>query len=649
MNRIKTLLLMSIALLLHAHVSIAQTLSPDWSKQINGTQGTGNTYADIAADKEGNVYALYNEQGYVYAGGQSTPDSTSTTVLTSWDCNGSLRWMRSFGVTGNVGARNIAMYLETDTLGGVYISGLATSQGTASFYWDTDTTINVAGSASMEYLIKYNSQGQFQWLRTPALNSLPNINTRLSASPSGDVFWFALLDPGSYGGGAFTITTRKYYAVRYSATGSFQTAIPLDMTPPASTTTPFPVFWKFEPSTNRFYAWLSYTNGYGSLTIGNTTIASPTNGSVGTAVLSAFDVQGQSLWVRQASTNKTSHIDDIAYDNNGTLYLSGQSEPGTVFCGDTAINASGPSQSAYLMSLDTNAGLFWSNYSANSQLGGGFFNISQINNTIVTVGMYYGTLTWSNHSITSNGQAYNGYMAKADAATGIVQQLASFDASTSCTPQNTALDKNGNIYITGFFQGNMSFGSNTFSSTPAWQYNHFLLKYKNVNCGCDLLQPAFNTTHTGGKTYQCTYTGQTPYTTISWDFGDGSPALSGVNPSHTYAAYGTYSVCVTVTNACGSNTTCQYITIDPTGIEDATGVFSSVSVYPNPANDEVMIDDLASGTTVEILDMLGRRLKKATSDGATLHIHVMDLNAGVHLLRFTDKEGRSGSRMFIKQ
>jgi PKD repeat protein len=418
------------------------------------------------------------------------------------------------------------------------------------------------------------------------------------------------------------------------------------MTPPA--TTSFPVFWKFDPSTDRFYGWLSYSLNYGSLTIGNTIIASPTNGSIGTAVLSAFDGQGQNLWVRQASTDKTSRINDIAFNNDGILYISGHCDPGTVFCSDTAINASGQLRSAYLMSLDTNAGLLWSNYSANNQLGLGFYHICQVNNTISTTGGYIGTMTWNNHSITSTSQAYSGYMLKADASTGIVQQLASSDGSISCNPQNITIDKNGNVYIAGWFQGNISFGNNTLS-LPLPQIGHFLLKYKNVNCGCDLLQPAFNTTPTGGKTYQCTYTGQTPYTAISWDFGDGSPVLSGVSPSHTYAAYGTYCVCVTVTNACGSNTTCQYITIDPTGIEDATGAFSSVIVYPNPANDEVMIEDLASGTNVEVLDMLGRRLKKVTSDGTILHISVLDLNSGVLLLRFTNKEGRSGSRMFIKQ
>jgi hypothetical protein len=34
---------------------------------------------------------------------------------------------------------------------------------------------------------------------------------------------------------------------------------------------------------------------------------------------------------------------------------------------------------------------------------------------------------------------------------------------------------------------------------------------------------------------------------------------------------------------------------------------------------------------------------------AELHINVEALSAGVHLLRFTDKDGRRGSSMFVKQ
>jgi PKD repeat protein len=47
-----------------------------------------------------------------------------------------------------------------------------------------------------------------------------------------------------------------------------------------------------------------------------------------------------------------------------------------------------------------------------------------------------------------------------------------------------------------------------------------------------------------------------------WDFGDGSPLSSLPGPTHTYAAAGTYVVCLTTTTTTGcSNTTCTTVTI----------------------------------------------------------------------------------------
>ena len=42
----------------------------------------------------------------------------------------------------------------------------------------------------------------------------------------------------------------------------------------------------------------------------------------------------------------------------------------------------------------------------------------------------------------------------------------------------------------------------------------------------------------------------------TWDFGDGSTSTEQ-NPSYTYTEEGTYTVCLTVENACGTNTTCS--------------------------------------------------------------------------------------------
>jgi len=46
----------------------------------------------------------------------------------------------------------------------------------------------------------------------------------------------------------------------------------------------------------------------------------------------------------------------------------------------------------------------------------------------------------------------------------------------------------------------------------------------------------------------------------SWDFGDGTTS-SATNPTHSYATPGTYISCYSVTNPCGTDSTCQSVTV----------------------------------------------------------------------------------------
>lgn len=49
----------------------------------------------------------------------------------------------------------------------------------------------------------------------------------------------------------------------------------------------------------------------------------------------------------------------------------------------------------------------------------------------------------------------------------------------------------------------------------------------------------------------------------SWDFGDGNTSTAQ-NPSHTYATFGRYTICLTVTDSCGGqHTTCKDISVCP--------------------------------------------------------------------------------------
>ncbi|MGE0636859.1 MAG: HYR domain-containing protein, partial [Bacteroidia bacterium] len=70
-------------------------------------------------------------------------------------------------------------------------------------------------------------------------------------------------------------------------------------------------------------------------------------------------------------------------------------------------------------------------------------------------------------------------------------------------------------------------------------------------------------------------------TSYAWDFGDGSTSTEQ-NPVHTYAAGGTYTVTLVVTNACGTDTITWTIDTNNIGINDPNADASVLNVYPNP-------------------------------------------------------------------
>ena len=97
----------------------------------------------------------------------------------------------------------------------------------------------------------------------------------------------------------------------------------------------------------------------------------------------------------------------------------------------------------------------------------------------------------------------------------------------------------------------------------------------------------------------------------AWDFGDGKTS-NAINPVHEFCDPGTYSVCLTVTNTCGSNEICQDVTVSiPTDIvvldiqDRDGGLGASVSVPVTIANCNSLVSlagslEVADNTICEI-------------------------------------------------
>lgn len=105
----------------------------------------------------------------------------------------------------------------------------------------------------------------------------------------------------------------------------------------------------------------------------------------------------------------------------------------------------------------------------------------------------------------------------------------------------------------------------------------------------------------------------------SWNFGDGSPLDNTPNPSHTYSTYGTYQVCLTVTDTCGGmHTTCKNISVCPALIPVSLGgdVTACGSTVLSPQFPNATYLWNTNATTAQIT---------ATMSG-TYHVTVTDAN-----------------------
>ena len=118
-----------------------------------------------------------------------------------------------------------------------------------------------------------------------------------------------------------------------------------------------------------------------------------------------------------------------------------------------------------------------------------------------------------------------------------------------------------------------------------------------------------------------------PNPTYLWNFGDGNTSTEA-NPGNIYSASGPYTVTLTITNGCGSNTFTDSILLTVAGIDELL-VNGDVNVFPNPSNGEFTIDmELISNSNVSfrvenLVGALVYETQSITIDGA--HSEIISL------------------------
>ncbi|MEX1001549.1 MAG: T9SS type A sorting domain-containing protein [Crocinitomicaceae bacterium] len=131
---------------------------------------------------------------------------------------------------------------------------------------------------------------------------------------------------------------------------------------------------------------------------------------------------------------------------------------------------------------------------------------------------------------------------------------------------------------------------------------------------------------------------------VYWDLGD-STFTSDWDPFHMYDSVGTYSVTLYAYNECFMDSATMDVTVDNLSVGENNLNFE---VYPNPANDLVVIKGLKNSGQIEIINILGETVRRFSANSTSEQIQVSDLSSGTYFVRVTTDHNQLTKKLVIK-
>ncbi|MEM1122585.1 MAG: T9SS type A sorting domain-containing protein [Bacteroidota bacterium] len=200
-------------------------------------------------------------------------------------------------------------------------------------------------------------------------------------------------------------------------------------------------------------------------------------------------------------------------------------------------------------------------------------------------------------------------------------------------------------------------GTTTFNNLPAGTYTTFLQDAE----GCSVSESsevtvgatenaiaAFDFAASGTA---LSFFNQSTAGTYEWTFGDGTTS-SATSPNHTYAAGGSYEVCLTVTGKCNANTLCKEIVIvafrNPANnglqIEQSLELQQEESFLGNKIRTENFPNPFINETTIrfELPEAAFTTIQILNSNGKIVATHRGNYDKGQQLFTFNQNSLASG-------
>ena len=468
-----------------------------WGKHIGSSHSMQNQAAeapeDMIADNNGNIYII----SHVYPLSSLSVDGNSmgsvvnsnslNTFMNSFTCDGTHRWSKIIGTTYG----NFTKSIQVDTMGGIYLLTKSNIDQWRTLHIHNDTAFS--GIDKQVAIMKFDTSGVFQWLKTPLSDTITyqyalseNYGIDMHVSPNGDISALVELQKGKHNPVSLILSETDTYLLRYDKDGEFQ----------SSTRIPFKVRGtraSYRFSTNMTVA----PNGNISLSghiwvLGNDTLYVNDNVVACGAFLVTFSPAGQMLWGHYTQNSPTSSrvLRRAAVDEQSNVFISGKGLIGEEngFAG-YSFPVTMPHNMPFVAKFNPAGDLLWVRYAITnaSTIAHG---IAYSNQRIGIVGSYPGTVSWPGFEQELQNVLNQGYdpfiaiMNSTDGALVALDTLAGLFGFNDFG-RTIAADQNGNFFIAGQFNPNISIAGNMLQAIGTTDI--FLGKFGNPNCDFDVI------------------------------------------------------------------------------------------------------------------------------------------------------------------
>lgn len=186
-------------------------------------------------------------------------------------------------------------------------------------------------------------------------------------------------------------------------------------------------------------------------------------------------VSGQNYWAKKQAGSNVDETLAVTGDDQGNIYTTGYYSGLAEINGETKV-VNGLTD-IFLSKIGSNGSTTWVVSAGGSSSDRGLAIAVDQNQNVIVSGFFSGTINFGGGvSITSNANSQDAFVAKFSPAGGIIWAKSGGSSGNSDRANGVAVDNSGNIFITGQFTGQATFGNLSISSLNN-SIDAFIVKY----------------------------------------------------------------------------------------------------------------------------------------------------------------------------